>query len=385
LLVQSNGGNTGADSEWWDANDTVPDCQPRAYHSSTFIQSTTMGIHSSNAARVWVFGGFNDDMGTISELQTLLVPQHNSSTSTNRSGGTGSSSNATEERMKKRMKMKTASSATNDAHYWTWESRVPDGDAPVGRFGHTTTVIGANMFLAGGTTGTSNFKGRVDGEELVNELWCLDLSVSSEHLHWERINVTGSPVGPPMQRCHSATAQGSKIIFFGGGPPGRTTRALHVLDTNTNAMNISLLEVQGGSSPRPRQNHVVTTMLDGSVMVLFGGCLARGNAEELGDTWVLDLDHGFKMLEGEAVTEEEEEEEEEEGDEEEEDNDLFNMYAGELIRVQFPDGSVRVIPRELFERLQQEHETGMSDGMSDEEEDEEEEEKEEREAKEQKE
>ena len=113
LLVQSNGGNTGADSEWWDANDTVPDCQPRAYHSSTFIQSTTMGIHSSNAARVWVFGGFNDDMGTISELQTLLVPQHNSSTSTNRSGGTGSSSNAAEERMKKRMNMKTASSATH--------------------------------------------------------------------------------------------------------------------------------------------------------------------------------------------------------------------------------------------------------------------------------
>ena len=272
--------------------------------------------------------------------------------------------------------VKTSSNYSNDTH-WKWESRIPDGDAPVGRFGHTTTVIGSKFFLAGGTTGTSNYKGRVDGEELINELWCLDLSFSSENLHWERIYFTrgySTQDINPMQRCHSAIAHDSKIMFFGGGPPRHTTNELHVLDTNS--MDITLLEVSG-RSPRPRQNHVVATMLDGSVMVLFGGCLARGNAEELGDTWVLDLDHGFKLLDGDLM---EEEEEEEEAEEAEEDDDFSNMFAGELIRVQFSDGTIRIVPRVLFEyyqRLQQEGD--MSDEMSDEEDLEEDDENEEKE------
>ena len=361
LIVQPNGGESGAASEWWSNHrdgTVVPSCIERAYHSATFIQSD-VGIHVSNASRVWIFGGFNDENGTITALQTLLVPQHGQHNETN-----------TKTNKKKKQKY-----LQND-NSWKWENRVPDGEAPVGRFGHTVTVIGSRLFLAGGTTGTSNFKGRVDGEELTDELWCLDLSLSSEKLHWERIemniNMTAEDIGKmsmgafgsPMQRCHSATALGgSELILFGGGPPGNTTNELHLLDTSTSDMQCKLLEVTG-RSPRPRQNHVVTTMLNGSVLILFGGCLARGNSEELGDTWILDLDYGFKVLEdGDLVADQDEEEEEEE----EEEDDVFDMYAGELVRVQFPDGSVRVIPRELFEQYQRLQGRGEDDGTSDDE------------------
>ena len=35
--------------------------------------------------------------------------------------------------------------------------------------------VGSRLFVCGGSTGSSNFKGYVDGTELVNELWVLDM------------------------------------------------------------------------------------------------------------------------------------------------------------------------------------------------------------------
>ena len=62
-----------------------------------------------------------------------------------------------------------------------------------------------------------------------------------------------------------------------------------------------------------------------------------------------------------------EEEEEEEADDDDE-HDMFGMQ--DVIRVQFPDGTVRIIPRSLFEHQQALQAAGRSDEDEEEEEDE---------------
>ena len=101
---------------------------------------------------------------------------------------------------------------------------------------------------------------------------------------------------------------GPSLILFGGGPPGRTTNDVYVAPRGT-VHESCVIEwfhagVEGssmrikGKPPTRRQNHSSGIIGNGGIMVVYGGALATNGHEELGDTYILDLDHGYRVSRG---------------------------------------------------------------------------------------
>jgi len=294
----------------------------RAYHTATVLSSRCKGAHPSNAAKVWLFGGFNDEERPMASLECLNL------------------------------------------RTLTWEIPTPAGAGPADRFGHTCTVVGGKLMFVGGTSGSSNYKGQVDGREL-KDVWVLDTTIPEAQLTWSHVHVLENPMYEPGSvtanaspearrfghRCHSSVVlNGSELLLFGGGPPGGTTNELHVMPleggealpngtTSVAWRNPSDNQVTG-TRPRARQNHAVGVLGEmGGLMILYGGCLATNGSEELGDTWLLDLDHGYRVWTGE-VDEALLEDEVEEDEEDEEDEEMMGDGGGGQMMVQLPGGQV---------------------------------------------
>jgi hypothetical protein len=232
-------------------------------------------VHPSNARHLWAFGGFNDNDGAIAALECLDV-------------------------------------RPGLSHGWDRFTTPPFVvDGPVGRFGHTCTLVGGSLYVVGGCTGSSNYKGHSDGEEL-SDVWKLDLGRPRDELRWEQIDSI-CPYPDALQRCHSAVRVGTKVLFFAGGGPGNVTNMLCAFDTAVLRGNAATKKEDGGageknstttgppsqwSAPRvanqsltrrmkratmpcPRQNQSSALIPGTGLMMVFGGALALTYGDEV--------------------------------------------------------------------------------------------------------
>ena len=172
-----------------------------------------------------------------------------------------------------------------------------NGMPPPPRFGHSANLINGLLYIMGGSSGSSNYKGQVDGEEL-SDVWTLCLRNEVPFGTWTRIASQGGIPDGVLHRCHSAVVVGNtasmnkqRILCFGGGAPGVVSNSVAVYNPENNIWDADTTMEIRGNAPNPRQNHSMAVLPGGTKIVVFGGALARPyGREELGDTYILDLD-----------------------------------------------------------------------------------------------
>ena len=250
------------------------DGRPRAYHSAVFLPPGGEA-HPTNQNKLWVFGGFNDHTpgGCMAALEAFDVAAR------------------------------------------SWDP-LPLGSSgqpePRARLGHSCVALGGQLFVSGGCTDSSNMKPGEGGEEL-SDVWVLDTRIESADLTWSCVSMPNHAPPNALQRCHSAVSLGKSILFFGGGRSTSLTNGLTVYDTCSRRWS-SGTSTLSGRPPTTRQNAQCGIIPGTGVLVVFGGWKLGpvGQDKNLGDTFLLDLDHDP------AVKPENEEDEEDDDDEDDE-------------------------------------------------------------------
>ena len=138
------------------------------------------------------------------------------------------------------------------------------GPGPVGRYGHSLSIIGSNLLVFGGQVETSFF----------DELWRFDLNSLKSTPTWQLIR-PNSP-GPARRTGHSAVVYRDRLYVFGG-----TDGNYHYNDTWCfDFASQSWTELKCvGYIPAPREGHSACMVDD--IMYIFGGRGVDGN--DLGD------------------------------------------------------------------------------------------------------
>ena len=211
----------------------------RSYHTANFIDEDTGskdGIHHIHVNKLYIFGGF-DSNGAISSFQSVALEADTSG-------------------------VEIIASEFEDVH--------ADGEGPCRRFGHTCTYEG-RLFVAGGSTGSSNYKGHRDGQELQDSIYCLNME--SHTLRWEEIKfaINDSISFAGLCRCHSAVNINDNILFSFGGAPNETTNFLHLFDLSN--MEISELLLSTSRICRPGKISLLHYCLVGQEWLFSAGLL----------------------------------------------------------------------------------------------------------------
>ncbi len=84
---------------------------------------------------------------------------------------------------------------------YSWSQAQITGRAPCGRYGHTASVVGHNIFIFGGNAGTNM---RLNDIHILN----------TEEMQWESPSVGG--IAPCERSGHTASVVGNRIFIFGG-------------------------------------------------------------------------------------------------------------------------------------------------------------------------
>jgi len=138
------------------------------------------------------------------------------------------------------------------------------GPGPVGRYGHSLSILGSNLFV---------FGGQLD-DDFFDELWRFDLNGLKETPTWQLVRP--STGGPPRRTGHSAVVYKERLFIFGG-----TDGNYHYNDTwcfDWATQSWSELKCVG-YIPAPREGHAACMVDD--IMYIFGGRGVDGN--DLGD------------------------------------------------------------------------------------------------------
>jgi len=138
------------------------------------------------------------------------------------------------------------------------------GPGPVGRYGHSLSILGSNLFV---------FGGQLD-DDFFDELWRFDLNGLKETPTWQLVR--SSTGGPPRRTGHSAVVYKDRLYIFGG-----TDGNYHYNDTwcfDWATQSWSELKCVG-YIPAPREGHAACMVDD--IMYIFGGRGVDGN--DLGD------------------------------------------------------------------------------------------------------
>lgn len=135
---------------------------------------------------------------------------------------------------------------------------------PVGRYGHTVSIVGSRFFV---------FGGQVDGT-FMNDLWSFDLNSLKATPQWEMLQPTTEL--PPKRTGHASVMLKDKIYIFGGTDGQYHYNDTWCYDITTNVWKeLSCI----GYIPVPREGHAACLVDD--VMYIFGG---RGvDGKDLGD------------------------------------------------------------------------------------------------------
>ncbi|KAH9893954.1 hypothetical protein C8Q73DRAFT_497053 [Cubamyces lactineus] len=153
-----------------------------------------------------------------------------------------------------------------------WTCVAVYGLSPVGRHGHTLTVVGTKICM---------FGGQVDGV-FFNDLWSFDLHSLRKRPAWKLVEPAERPLRPSKRTSHICMPYEEKIILFGGADCDRHYNDTWEFDTTTKTWT----ELRcTGTIPSPRSGHSATVI--GRVMYVFGGQGSDGSA--LGDLFAFDI------------------------------------------------------------------------------------------------
>ena len=184
----------------------------RAYHTATF--DARLGV-------VFVFGGFANGR-PLSRLQVLQVGR-----------GQG---------------------ALLDT--WTWWSPTISGLDPPPRYGHSASLVGRDLIIAGGCSGGHNHKGMASGGADLFDIFILKVGESlSDELAWTQVALPDAAPFRGLQRCHSSFVAGHKVIFAFGGPSHAMTNQVRSFDVCTQTFDPAPTLL--GNPPRARQGAVL--------------------------------------------------------------------------------------------------------------------------------
>ncbi|VVA95232.1 unnamed protein product [Arabis nemorensis] len=163
-----------------------------------------------------------------------------------------------------------------DTSSHTWICPDVRGEGPEAREAHSATLVDKRIFIFGGCGKSSGS----DDEVFYNDLYILN----TETFVWKRAVTTGNP--PSARDSHTCSTWKNKIVVVGGEDlDDYYLSDVHILDTDTfvwKEMNTS------GQLLTPRAGHV-TVLLERNLFV-FGGFTDSQNLYD--DLYVLDLETG---------------------------------------------------------------------------------------------
>jgi hypothetical protein len=175
----------------------------------------------------------------------------------------------------------------NDVHLYVpttrrWLKPYVEGIPPAEREGHTATLVGAVMYIFGGSSqlgylrdvASLNLQPQGRGGSTANGMHGEEVS-----LQWGYPDISG--IAPDAREGHSASRYASRIYYFGGYTDAGYSDQLVVLDTDS--MVWEYPNVGAGQKPPKREGHV--TVQRGERMFIQGGFTNGGC---LADTWVFD-------------------------------------------------------------------------------------------------
>ncbi|KDR71307.1 hypothetical protein GALMADRAFT_798344 [Galerina marginata CBS 339.88] len=152
-----------------------------------------------------------------------------------------------------------------------WSQLDVPGPAPVGRYGHTVTMVGTKFVVFGGRL----------NEMFLNDLWAFDLNLIRTKPAWELLESV-SAERPAPRMGHVCITYEDQIIIFGG-----TDGEYHYNDTwSFNLQTRKWTELHCiGFIPPAREGHAAAIL--GNVIYVFGG---RGvDGRDLGEL------HAFRI------------------------------------------------------------------------------------------
>ncbi|XP_074309776.1 adagio protein 3-like [Silene latifolia] len=153
----------------------------------------------------------------------------------------------------------------------SWRKFTVGGSVEPSRCNFSACAVGNRLVL---------FGGEGVGMQPMDDTFVLNLD--SEHPEWRRVIVKSSP---PGRWGHTLSClNGSCLVVFGGCGREGLLNDVFVLDLD--AKHPTWTEILGGTPPVRRSWHSSCT-IDGTKLVVFGGCTDSG--ELLSDTFLLDL------------------------------------------------------------------------------------------------
>lgn len=164
---------------------------------------------------------------------------------------------------------------TSGGNSENWMVLSINGDKPTPRFNHAAAVIGNNMLVVGGDSGS----GLLDDVQVLNFDRCTWTRASSKLY----LSPSSLPLKIPACKGHSLVSWGKKALMIGGkSDPSSDRISVWAFDTETECW--SLVEAKG-DIPVARSGHTVVRA--SSVLILFGGEDAK--KRKLNDLHMFDL------------------------------------------------------------------------------------------------
>jgi len=167
-----------------------------------------------------------------------------------------------------------------DVETFQWTHPEMTGDLPPPCRAHTATLVDRRIFVFGGGEGATYF----------NSLYILDTITR----RWHHVKPTTGAL-PPPRRAHTTVLYQNCLYVFGGGTGERPLNDVWCMDVSVpiEKMHWEEIIITEGPQPGPRGYH--TANLVTNMMVVMGGSDGRGS---FNDVWVLNM--GLFCLRSEA-------------------------------------------------------------------------------------
>eukprot|EP01124_Arcella_intermedia_P027988 TRINITY_DN5595_c0_g1_i2.p1 TRINITY_DN5595_c0_g1~~TRINITY_DN5595_c0_g1_i2.p1 ORF type:complete len:877 (+),score=227.58 TRINITY_DN5595_c0_g1_i2:15-2645(+) len=157
----------------------------------------------------------------------------------------------------------------------TWQKVVCNGSIPAGRYGHSASLVGENMFVFGGYDNETG---------LSNDLFTFNITTNT----WTLCKPSNQEQPPGRYGHFSSLIRFNKkpflVVFGGRGPKSIVFNDLWLYDIKGNVWKEVKVDQQG---PSPKGRYGFAAFLDHTQLMIFGGY--DGKAEVFNDMWSINL------------------------------------------------------------------------------------------------